>query len=167
MRSILTVVALICSVWLGACASGDPKQKEPVRLELTVNAQPGVNPDDHGRPEPIVVRVYELKNDSAFMAADFFTLQMKDRTVLAEDVVKRSELQLRPGEHQTIVRFADPATTVIGVLAAYQDLPNSVWRAVYALPVAPDKAWYRLSASKVTLTIDLDTNAIKLTEVKK
>ncbi len=45
----------------------------------------------------------------------------------------------------TIARTADAATTTLGVLAAYRDLPNAVWRSVYTLPIAPDKAWYRFS----------------------
>ncbi|RBB31430.1 type VI secretion system lipoprotein TssJ [Burkholderia reimsis] len=167
MRSILTVAALACVLALSACASGEPKPKEPFRLEMSVNAAPGVNPDDRSRPAPIVVRIYELKNDGAFKAADFFTLQTQDKTVLADDVVKRDELQLRPGEHQTIVRRPDPATTAIGVIAAYRDLPNSVWRTVYPMPVALDKAWYSFSTPKLKLTIDLEANAVKITETKQ
>ena len=168
MRSILTVATLACLLALSACASsGEPKPKEPIRLDLRVNALPDVNPDDRGRAAPIVVRIYELKNDGAFEAADFFTLQTQDKTVLADDVVKRDELQLRPGEHRTVVRKPDPTTTTIGVIAAYRDLPNAVWRAAYAMPVAPDKAWYRLFTPKLKLTIDLEAKAVKITEAKK
>ncbi|KVU84774.1 hypothetical protein WK76_24030 [Burkholderia ubonensis] len=167
MRSIQTVTAFVCVLALCACAGGDSKPKEPIRLEMSVNALPGVNPDDRGRAAPIVVRLYELKNDGAFKTADFFTLQIQDKTVLADDVVKRDELQLRPGEHQTIVRRPDPATTTVGVIAAYRDLPNAVWRAVYTMPVALDKAWYSFSTPKLRLTIDLEAKAIRITEVKK
>ncbi|CAB3711769.1 hypothetical protein LMG22037_04103 [Paraburkholderia phenoliruptrix] len=168
MRPIPTVTTLACALALSACAgSGEPKPKEPIRLDMSVNALPGVNPDDRGRAAPIVVRIYELKNDGAFKAADFFTLQTQDKTVLADDVVKRDELQLRPGEHQTIVRRPDAATTAIGVIAAYRDLPNSVWRTVYTMPVTMDKAWYSFSTPKLKLTIDLETNAVKITETKK
>nr|WP_175799313.1 type VI secretion system lipoprotein TssJ [Burkholderia anthina] len=168
MRSIPTVATLACLLALSACAnSGEPKPKEPIRLDLRVNALPDVNPDDRGRAAPIVVRIYELKNDGAFEAADFFTLQTQDKTVLADDVVKRDELQLRPGEHRTVVRKPDPTTTTIGVIAAYRDLPNAVWRAAYAMPVAPDKAWYRLFTPKLKLTIDLEAKAVKITEAKK
>jgi type VI secretion system protein VasD len=166
-NSISIVAALVGIVLLAACASIEPKPKEPVRLELNANALSSVNPDDRGRAAPIVVRIYELKNDGAFKAADFFTLQTQDKTVLADDVVKRDEFQLRPGEHQTIVRRADPATTVIGVLAAYRDLPNSVWRATYVMPAAPDKAWYRFSTPKLKLSIDLEANAVRITEAQK
>ena len=168
MRSIPTVATLVCALALSACASsGEPKPKEPIRLDMRVNALPDVNPDDRGRAAPIVVRVYELKNDGAFEASDFFTLQTQHKTVLADDVVKRDELQLRPGEHRTFVRRPDPATKAIGVIAAYRDLPNAVWRAVYVMPTAPDKAWYRLFTPKLKLTIDLEAKAVKITEAKK
>jgi type VI secretion system protein VasD len=165
MRSILIVATLAGATLLSACASrGDPKPKEPIRLDMSINALPGVNPDDRGRAAPIVVRIYELKNDGAFNAADFFTLQTRDKTVLADDVVKRDELQLRPGEHRKVVRRPDPATTAIGVIAAYRDLPNAGWREVYTMPAAPDKAWYRFFTPKLKLTIDLEAKAVRITE---
>ncbi|KVF22130.1 type VI secretion system lipoprotein TssJ [Burkholderia vietnamiensis] len=167
MRSILTAAALASVVILSACASGEPKPKEPIRLELTVNARTDVNPDDRGRAAPIVVRLYELKNDNAFKAADFFTLQTQDKTVLADDVVKRDELQLRPGEHQTIIRRPGADTTAIGVIAAYRDLPNSVWRTVYTMPTAPDKAWYRFSTPKLKLNIILDAKVVSVREADR
>src|SRR6186713_2333662 len=37
---------------------------EPVTLTLTAAAD--VNPDANSRPSPVVVRVYQLKNDAAF-----------------------------------------------------------------------------------------------------
>ncbi|MGU7780932.1 type VI secretion system lipoprotein TssJ [Burkholderia sp. PU8-34] len=167
MRLILTAGALAGVVLISACANGEPKPKEPIRLVMTVNAKTDVNPDDRGRAAPIVVRVYELKNDGAFETADFFTLQNQDKTILADDVVKRDEFLLRPGEHKSIVRRADPETTAIGVLAAYRDLSKSVWREVYHIPSAPDKAWYRFFAPKLKLNIDLEANAVKVTETKK
>ncbi|KML49294.1 membrane protein [Burkholderia cepacia] len=167
MRSILTAATLASVVLLSACASGEPKPKQPIRLEMTVEAKIDVNPDDRGRAAPIVVRLYELKNDIAFEATDFFTLQTQDKTVLGDDVVKRDEVQLRPGEHRAIVRRPDPETTAIGVIAAYRDLPNAVWRAVYTMPIAPDKAWYRFSTPKLKLKIDLDAKAVRIEEAKK
>ncbi|RQS26676.1 type VI secretion system lipoprotein TssJ [Burkholderia sp. Bp8992] len=167
MRSILIATTLASVAMLAACASGEPKPKEPIRLDLTVTARPDVNPDDRGRAAPIVVRIYELKNDNAFNAADFFTLQTREKTLLGDDVVKRDELQLRPGDRKTLVRRPDPATVAIGVIAAYRDLPNAVWRTAYTMPTAPDKAWYRLFTPKLKLTVDLEAKAVKVEEAKK
>ena len=166
MRLFINVIALAFACALTACVSSDPKTaKEPVKLELSVVASAGVNPDDQKRAAPIVVRIYELKTDGVFNSADFFSLQDKDKTALADDLVTRQQFQLRPGESKSIKTRADPATTSVGILAAYRDLPNSVWRAVYPLPAAPDAAWYRASP-KLKLTINLEPNAIKITETK-
>lgn len=164
MRLIPLATACTLVLLLAACASSDPKPHEPLRLDLTVNAATTVNPDDQGRAAPIVVRVYELKTDNTFKAADYFSLQDKDKTVLADDLVKRDAFQLRPGERQTIRRIADANTTTLGVLAEYRDLPHAVWRAVYPFPATPEKAWYRFSSPKLNLTINLDAGAIRITD---
>lgn len=167
MHPTTPVAAVALALACAACASGSAKQKEPLRLELAVRAAPTVNPDDRSRPAPIVVSVYELKTDGAFNAADFFTLQGPDKTVLADDLLARERFQLRPGERRVIRRDADPAAGALGVVAAYRDLPNSVWRAAYPLPPARDAAWYRFSSPKLKLTIELDTHAIRITEPGK
>jgi len=159
--------AALAAALLAACASsGEPTPKEATRLELTLNAATAVNPDGQKRPAPIAVRLYELKTDGAFNAADFFTLQDKDKSVLADDLIKRDQYLLRPGEHVALKRPLDPAATTLGILAAYRDLPNSVWRATYALPPARDAAWYHVFKPKLKLSIDLEANAIQVTEVQ-
>ncbi|ALL64989.1 Type VI secretion lipoprotein/VasD [Paraburkholderia caribensis MBA4] len=167
MRPSSRVIAFACVLGPVACASNDPKAvHEPVKMDLTVTASSSVNPDDQKRAAPIVVRFYELKNADAFNAADFFSLQDKDKTVLADDLVVREQVQLRPGESKHIQRHAEQATTTLGVIAAYRDLPNSVWRATWSLPPAPPAAWYRL-APKLKLTVNLDTSAIRITDAQQ
>lgn len=165
MRPFLSVLVLGCALLQAACVSntGTKVVHELIKLDLHVEAASNVNPDDEKRAAPIIVRVYELKNVDAFNASDFFSLQDKDKSVLNDDLVVRDQFQLRPGESKTIQRIADQATTTLGVLAAYRDLPNSVWRATWTLPSAPPQAWYRWG-QKVKLTIRLDTNAIKITD---
>ncbi|QCP54384.1 type VI secretion system lipoprotein TssJ [Trinickia violacea] len=167
MRLITSVTACALALLLVACASGDPKPQIPLMLDLTISAATTVNPGDQGQAAPIVVRVYELKTDNAFKVADYFSLQDRDKTVLTDDLVKRDEFQLRPGEHKTIRRIADATTTTVGVLAEYRDLPHAVWRAVYPLPTAPEKAWYRFSSPKLNLTINVDADAIRITDNTK
>jgi type VI secretion system protein VasD len=163
MRPITCFTSVALALTLAACTSYEPKPKEPLQLDLTIRAAPDANPDDQGRAAPIFVRIYELKTDGAFNAADFYSLQDKDKTVLADDLVKRDQFQLRPGEHVRVTRTANPASKTLGILAAYRDLPHAVWRTVYPLPLTPDKAWYRLSSPKLKLTITLDANAINVT----
>jgi type VI secretion system protein VasD len=162
VRSIGFFLCAVCTVvLLAGCAGTDPKPREAVRLDLTVTAAAGVNPDAGGRASPIAVRVYELKDDTAFRQADFFTLQDKEKAVVGDDILKRDAFMLRPGEHHRIVRTMNVGTTSLGIIAAYRDLPNSVWRANWPVN-APEKAWYRMFAPKLKLAVTLDTNVIKI-----
>jgi type VI secretion system protein VasD len=164
MRPFPVLAASLCTRALAACAnSGETPKREPLKLDLAIDASPGANPDDRKRPAPVVVRIYELKSADAFNEADFYSLYDKEKTVLADDLVARDQFLLRPGERQTIKRTANGASTTLGVIAAYRDLPNSVWRATWPLAVTPDAAWYR-RAIKLKLAIDLDANAIRISD---
>ena len=155
---------------LSGCAStGAVAVAEQSRLELTIEAATTMNPDARGRAAPLAVRIYELKNAVGFEQADFFSLQSNDNAVLAGDVLVKNDYLLRPGESQLVRRKSLPGTEFIGVLASYRDLPNSVWRSVYKMPVAPEATWYRavIPSNKTVLHITLDSNAIKMEEERQ
>jgi type VI secretion system protein VasD len=159
----LSTCVLAGTLLLAGCASDTEKEvvREPVRLNLTIRTASSVNPDDQKRAAPIIVRLYELKNPDTFDAADFFSLQDKDKTLLGDDMNAREQFQMRPGDSKAIRRDAKSTTTTLGIIAAYRDLPNSVWRATWPMPPAPSAAWYHFKP-KLKLTIDLDTNAIRI-----
>lgn len=159
------LAALACVALLNACASDPKAPKQPVRLDLVVAAAGDVNPNDRKQASPIVVRVYELRSEVIFGDADFFTLQHKDKDLLADDLVARDQFMLRPGETRRIRREAGDEAKALGVIAEYRDLPGSVWRAAYRLSEAPPKAWYR-RAVRVKLSIDLTEKAIDIRERK-
>jgi type VI secretion system protein VasD len=140
--------------------------KEPTKLFLSIEAAAGVNPDDSLRPSPIKVRIYELKDAASFAEADYFSLDAKDKIILAADMLAKDEFILRPGEKRSIERKSNPQTTAIGVLAGYRDLPNSSWRVVYKLKEAPEASWMRMviPANRAELVIDLQPQGIALTE---
>jgi type VI secretion system protein VasD len=164
MQPSASIAALLTLLLFAGCAGSERKTpREPVKLDISIIASSGVNPDDQKRPAPIVVRVYELKNADALNQADFYSLLDKDKTVLNDDLIQRDQFQLRPGEQTVIRREADQATTVLGVIAAYRDLPNSVWRATWPLPPAISAAWYR-RAPKLKLVVDLEASAINITD---
>jgi type VI secretion system protein VasD len=158
--------ALPCVIAFAACASSDgPPAREPLKLELSINASFDVNPDDSKLAAPILVRVYELKNADVFNETDFYSLQSNEKSVLADDLLVRDKFLLRPGERKSIVRDANTASTTLGVIAEFRDLPHSIWRATWPLPTTPSKAWYR-SASELKLVINLDADAIKISDAQ-
>jgi type VI secretion system protein VasD len=137
MMRILRVVGIGLSLAalasLGGCSSSPPKP-QAIKMNIAVSAD--VNPDAGNRPSPIVIRVYQLKDDAAFKDADFFTIYDKEQPTLAAALVSREEFELAPGEHRAIDYKLSPDAHFVGVVAAYRDIRDAGWRAEIG---APDK----------------------------
>ena len=166
-------IAVAAGLALGWCSlismpAAAQQVKESTKLDISIQADAGVNPDDKARPNPIMVRVYELKNGDAFNAADYFSLANADKETLAADLLVKDEFILRPGETRQIQRKSNPDATVIGVLAGYQDLGHAIWRADFKLAPAPEASMWRFAipANKAKLLIRLQAGGILLTPVE-
>ncbi len=156
---------------LSGCGSNSatPPVRELRQLELTVVASDRVNPDSQGQATPIEIRIYELKNDAAFTTADYWSLQDKDKAVLAEDLLHRDSFILRPGEVKTLRRSLDAQTTALGIIAGYRVLGKSVWRETYKTPEAPESSWYSrvMPDKEIRLVAGMEPDAIVITERDK
>jgi type VI secretion system protein VasD len=157
-----SLVLLAFFVGIGMAEAQDAK--EPTKLLLKIEATASTNPDESGRPSPIKVRLYELKDSNNFAEADYFGLNTGDKTILGADMLGKDEFILRPGESRTIERTSHNQTTSLGILAAYRDLPNSTWRVIHPLKKTPTAAWYRalLPSNKLQMTIQLQPQGIVL-----
>src|SRR5689334_24454729 len=62
-------------------------EKAKVKASMTLTAAKDVNPDAGGVPKPIVVRIYTLRADTAFVAADFFALLNDDEKTLGAEMI--------------------------------------------------------------------------------
>jgi type VI secretion system protein VasD len=93
-----------------------------------------VNPDGSGRPSPVVVRVYQLKTDGAFSAADFFPLFDDDQKALGPELVSRDEFILAPAEQKSVDLTLSGETRYVGAVAAFRDIRNAQWRGVVPAP---------------------------------
>jgi type VI secretion system protein VasD len=135
-RSFKLPVAALClglCALLVACSSAPPKP-QMTKMQISVSAD--VNPDSQNHPSPIVVRVYQLKDDAAFKDADFFALYDKEQATLGPALVSRAEFELTPGEQRLLDYPLALEARFLGVAAGYRDIRNAQWR---ALDGAPDK----------------------------
>ncbi|MBN9408789.1 MAG: type VI secretion system lipoprotein TssJ [Burkholderiales bacterium] len=164
----MPLVALFCLLLLFAgCASssgGDAPAKEAPNLDVKVSAALRVNLDTQGRPAPVQVRIYELRTAAAFEAADYFSLAGNDKAVLQADLLSRQDYLLRPGETRRLQRRAHADATAIGVLAGYREIDTRQWRAVQALPEAPEASWMRavLPRGKARLSVTVDEAGVRI-----
>lgn len=140
---VLTLMSL--SIVLSSCASmaaGLTKgvldkafEDDPPVVEATITTASDLNPDASGKATPVVFRFYELKAIGSFNAADFFSLYDQDAEILGPDMLAREEWTLVPGETREMTRELNIETRYFGVVAAYRDLDNSVWRASIETPI--------------------------------
>ncbi|WP_177419184.1 type VI secretion system lipoprotein TssJ [endosymbiont of Lamellibrachia barhami] len=126
-RHLLLFFTLILSLLFIGC--GEKKAPPPTQLAAKFLASLHVNPNAEGTPSPVVVRFYELKTPGIFEDTDFFTLYDGDIAVLGADLVARNEFKVMPGKTLPLLRELDPKTRFIGVMAAFRDLNNAIWRA--------------------------------------
>ncbi len=149
---------------LDGCASKPPPPppvSPPQQFIAHLRAASDANPDGNGRPSPLVVRVYVLKQDQAFKSAEFFALYDHDKETLAADLLASQEFELKPGESQDYVFTALPQARSFAVIAAYRDLRNAQWRATYDVaPPAEGKAITRIP--KVDLDVLLARTSVAI-----
>jgi type VI secretion system protein VasD len=130
-----TLACMVLGLLLSGCSALSP-YSSTTKLELSLTASDDLNPDLHGRPSPIVLRLMELKHPVAFENADFFSLYERPKTALAVDLVNTEELELSPGKQVELKLSVQPSSLYVAVLAAYRDLPETQWRYVIALKPA-------------------------------
>lgn len=126
LRTMCTMALALAVASCGMLKASPPK---PQLLKLSLSVSADVNPDAQNRPSPIVLRIYQLKDDAAFKDADFFALYDKEQATLAAALVSRVEFEVAPGEQRTVDYQLSPDARFVGVAAAYRDIRNAAWRA--------------------------------------
>jgi type VI secretion system protein VasD len=148
LRTLFIVAATV----LAACASKPPKPPAATHAHIVVSA--AVNPDSSGRPSPVVVRLFQLRNDGEFASADFFPLYDKEKEVLGASFISREEYVLSPGETRAFELPINPDARFLGVIAAYRDIHAAHWRALTRSP--EKKLTDMLGKHGVTLSVGKD-----------
>ena len=132
MQLGIRIVVIALSLWVGGCAYF---MSDLTKVDMRIVAGGDVNPDDNGRPSPVVVRVVELKSPSVFESAEFFALYQNEAQTLGSDLVATEEFELKPGDVQDLKFAFKPESNYVGVLAAYRQLEKANWRLVLPLAI--------------------------------
>jgi type VI secretion system protein VasD len=128
---------LTCLAVIGLSVGGCSSSPQPTAINAEVSASKDLNPGYAGHASPIFLRFYELKSDALFNAAAFDQLYDGAQALLGENLQGSQEVFLAPGASTTVSREFKPGSKFLGVLAAYQDIEKTTWRAV--APVAENE----------------------------
>jgi type VI secretion system protein VasD len=120
-------------------------EKAKVKASMTLTAAKDVNPDAGGTPKPIVVRIYTLRADTAFVAADFFALLNDDEKTLGAEMITHDEYVLDPGDSKSVDITIPDEARFVAVFAGFRDFRNAKpWR----VAIPPPKGSFTISVER-------------------
>ena len=103
----------------------------PSRVDLTLLAEPNVNPNESLAPTPIAFQVIELRDSSLLMAGDFDQLLNDLEDSLGQNYVDHSDYSLVPGQFKFVEPFEVSTDTRYIAVIAFYAYPNlSQWKKV-------------------------------------
>ncbi len=129
--SILSIFSLV--ILLLGCGKDVKPPPPPPKINMEIKAAAELNPDESGRPSPIVLRIYALRSLGKFNSADFYSLYSDDQQ-LGGDLISMEEFHLTPGGQKRYARDVSRDTLYLGVVAAYRGLDDAVWRDSIPVP---------------------------------
>ncbi|MEM5403692.1 MULTISPECIES: type VI secretion system lipoprotein TssJ [Paraburkholderia] len=123
------------------------------QMNLVITARGALNQDVRGVSLPVVLRIYQLKDDKPFATATYAQLLEGNDALKASTLWSRDET-LGPGQTLKVAEPIGAAANYVGVAAFFRDAANTEW-----FVLVPKSQWkktdpVRLVAAERTLEID-------------
>ena len=113
-------------------------QKPPRNVLLKLHAGVNLNAGNTNKPLSMVVRIYKLKQTSAFYSAPYesFLSPEKEKAVLGADLVEVREINLVPSQLYEVVEKVSREAAYVGVVVLFLAPAPQRWRAAFAVKEA-------------------------------
>ncbi|MGY3609362.1 MULTISPECIES: type VI secretion system lipoprotein TssJ [unclassified Bradyrhizobium] len=142
--------ALLMAAAATNCSTDKTAKTTPIKF--VIEADEFVNPNAHGKPSPVVVRIYELKSTTTFTQAQFFELFDDDTKRLGPDLVAKREVELTPGDKVAFERDTPIETRNVGVVAGFRTGNDAQWRSTAEIkPDRDNRILVKLTAGAVSI----------------
>lgn len=140
---VVSLASLPALVTFVACAGAvpppeAPKKCPPQTVTLSLLASPSINPTSNGAARPVVVRVYQLKNDSRLFNAAFEDVWHDDKTTLGDDIVKIDEVEVYPATRADVKFERTEPVQHVAAVALFQEPKGRSWFSIFDLPPPPE-----------------------------
>ena len=134
----------LSAVWAAGCtATPPPAEPEPCDVQvvtLNIFSADNINPNENGNPRPVVVRIYQLKDDVKLQNATYDDVLRAEKETLGEDIVKADEIEVFPNDVVEIkFERMKEASTLAGV-ALFHSPKGQSWKTFYEFPLPPGEA---------------------------
>jgi type VI secretion system protein VasD len=134
---------LLLAVLISACSSHPSSQPEPGEIKLNLLAAKDINPNERGRPAPLNIFIYAVKEPDAFANADFFDIVEGSRRQMQTAAAKIYEAILQPGESRTLFISPDSDIKTLGFIGAYRNLNGTRWMVTWDVPEKKQSWWQK------------------------
>src|SRR4051794_98194 len=122
------------------CVSVPPAPPKPCDVQivtLNIYAADNINPNERGNPRPVVVRLYQLKNDVKMENATYDEILLKDKETLADDNLKMDEVEVFPNDLVQVKFERNKEATVLAGVALFHSPKGNSWKTFYVFPPIP------------------------------
>ena len=129
---------LVCVLVIGGLLTGCTTTRKMLNLDtaakLEFTADKQLNPDNDGRPSPLVVTVIKLQDKRNFERQDFLSLYENPQETLGADYLGRVRLQeILPGGEHTETLELDENVKYLGLIAEYTQYDKAKATALVAI----------------------------------
>jgi type VI secretion system protein VasD len=149
-RLVMALVALsslaLTAGGIGAVAVGcapppqTPKACDVQIVTLNIYAADNINPNERSNPRPVVVRLYQLKNDVRMENATYDEILLKDKDTLTDDLAKVDEVEVFPNDLVQVRFERIKEASVLSGVALFRGPKGNSWKTFYAFPPIPAQA---------------------------
>ena len=148
-------LALLSSVGLGlgaalssfaiGCGPGAPppaaaKPCDVQIVTLRIYAADNINPNETQNPRPVVIRLYQLRDEMRMQNATYDEVLLSDKEVLADDIVKVDEVSVFPNDLVEVKFERAKEASTLGGVALFHSPKGQSWKTFYAFPLMPGEA---------------------------
>jgi type VI secretion system protein VasD len=135
-------------------------QQQPRKVALHLHAATRLNVDAHGQPLALLVRIYKLRQRSAFAQAPYaaFLSAQAEREALGADLIEVSEVTLVPGQRLDLDQLLAREAGYLGVVALFRAPARQGWRTTFAAADA-EKAGITLGLHACALSVGAGAGA--------
>ncbi|MRG91322.1 type VI secretion system lipoprotein TssJ [Polyangium spumosum] len=124
-------------------AAPPPEAAKPCDVQivtLRIYAADNVNPNENQNPRPVVIRLYQLKDEMRMQNATYDEVLLSDKEVLADDIVKVDEVSVFPNDLVEVKFERAKEASTLGGVALFHSPKGQSWKTFYAFPLMPGEA---------------------------
>jgi type VI secretion system protein VasD len=103
-------------------------------MRIRVISNNCLNTTDYQESLPVLLRVYQLNDETQFTHASFEQLWKTDANTLGRTFQSRHDYTVYPGEEKKISFKKESETQYIGVFATFRKPSREAWRKVVKVP---------------------------------